>query len=372
VMYRILQARHHRTGDAWSIYPTYDWAHGQSDSIEGVTHSVCTLEFEDHRPLYNWFLENLGIHHPKQVEFARLNLTHTVMSKRKLLALVREGIVRGWDDPRMPTLSGMRRRGYTPEAIRAFAERVGVAKRPNTVDLSLLEYFQREDLNRRALRRMAVLRPLKVTLTNYPEGHVEEFEVPNNPEDPEAGTRKVPFSRTLYIEREDFEEVPPPKFFRLSPGKEVRLRAAYLVTCTEVVKDPRTGEVMELKCEVDPESRGGNAPDGRKVKATLHWVSAEHAVPAEVRLYDTLFAAEDPDAGEDWRENLNPNSLEVLTEARVEGSLSEARPGDRFQFERQGYFCMDRDSSEGKPVFNRSVTLKDAWAKIQKKHGGSS
>jgi glutaminyl-tRNA synthetase len=369
VMYRILRAAHHRTGDAWAIYPTYDWAHGQSDSIEGITHSVCTLEFEDHRPLYDWFLEALGIYHPRQVEFARLNVTYTLMSKRKLLTLVREGIVRGWDDPRMPTISGLRRRGYTPESIREFATRVGVAKKASTVDLALLEYCLREDLNRRALRRMAVLRPLKVTLTNYSEGQTEAFEVPNNPEDLEAGTRKVLFSRTLYIEREDFEETPPPKFFRLSPGREVRLRAAYLVTCREVVKDPHTGEVVEILCEVDPESRGGNAPDGRKVKATLHWVSAEHAVPAEVRLYDNLFTAEDPDAAEDWKANLNPNSLEVLSDCRVEGSLSESQPGDRFQFERQGYFSMDPDSTEGKLVFNRAVTLKDTWAKIQKAQG---
>ncbi|MBW3623332.1 MAG: glutamine--tRNA ligase/YqeY domain fusion protein [Armatimonadetes bacterium] len=366
VMYRILRATHHRTGDEWAIYPTYDWAHGQSDSIEGVTHSICTLEFEDHRPLYNWFLEALGIHHPRQVEFARLNLTHTVMSKRKLLELVRRGIVRGWDDPRMPTLSGMRRRGYTPEAIREFAERGGVAKRPSTADLALLEYYLREDLNRRAPRRMAVLRPLKVLLTNVPEDHLEEFEVPNNPEDPEAGTRSVPFTRTLYIEREDFAEVPPPKFFRLSPGKEARLRAAYLITCREVIKDPDTGEIVEIHCEVDPETRGGNAPDGRKVKATLHWVSEAHAIPAEVRLYDNLFAVEDPNEGEDWMANLNPSSLEILTACRVEGSLGEARPGERYQFERQGYFCMDPDSESGRPVFNRSVTLKDAWAKIQK------
>jgi glutaminyl-tRNA synthetase len=366
VMYRILHATHHRTGEDWVIYPTYDWAHGQSDSIERITHSICTLEFEDHRPLYDWYLDALEIYHPRQIEFARLNLTYTMMSKRKLLELVRRGIVRGWDDPRMPTLSGLRRRGYTPEAIRDLAERVGVAKRPSTVDIALLEHCLREDLNCRAPRRMAVLRPLRVVLTNYPEDRTEAFEVPNNPEDPEAGTRNVPFSRILYIEREDFEVTPPPKFFRLSPGNEVRLRAAYLITCKEVIKDPKTGEIVEIHCEVDPESRGGNAPDGRRVKATLHWVSAAHAVPAEVRLYDQLFSAEDPDSGEDWLANLNPNSLEVLAACRVEPCLAEEGPGSRFQFERQGYFCVDPDSVGDRLVFNRSVTLKDTWAKIQK------
>ncbi len=369
VMYRILHTPHHRTGGDWVIYPTYDWAHGQSDSIEGITHSICTLEFEDHRPLYDWYLDALGIYHPRQIEFARLNLTYTMMSKRKLLELVRRGIVSGWDDPRMPTLSGMRRKGYTPEAIRDLAERVGVSKKDSTVDIALLEHCLREDLNRRAPRRMAVLRPLKVVLTNYPEGQTETFEVPNNPEDPDAGTRQVPFSRELYLEREDFEETPPPKFFRLSPGREVRLRAAYLVTCTDVVKNPQTGEIEEIHCEVDRESRGGNAPDGRKVKATLHWVSAAHAVAAEVRLYDHLFTAEDPDSGEDWMANLNPCSLETLTECRVEPCLAEAEPESRFQFERQGYFCVDPDSTAEKRVFNRAVTLKDTWAKIQKAQG---
>ena len=366
VMYRILYARHHRTGDAWCIYPTYDWAHGQSDSIEGITHSICTLEFEDHRPLYDWFLDALGIHHPRQIEFARLNLTHTLMSKRKLLELVRRGLVRGWDDPRMPTLQGLRRRGYTPEAIRDFADKIGVAKRDSIVDIGLLEYCVREHLNKTAPRRMGVLRPLRLVLTNYPEGLVEEFPVVNNPEDPNAGTRLVPFSRNLYIEREDFEEVPPPGFHRLSPGAEVRLRSAFLVTCRNVVKDPNTGEVIEVHCEIDPNSRGGAAPDGRRVKSTLHWVSAQHAVPAEVRLYDHLFLAENPAELDEPLDSLNPTSLQVLTDCLVEPSLAGAEPGSRFQFDRLGYFCVDPDSQGGRLVFNRTVTLKDTWAKVKR------
>jgi len=370
VMYRIVHAPHHRTGDAWCIYPTYDWAHGQSDSIEGITHSICTVEFENHRPLYDWFLEQLGVHHPRQIEFARLNLTYTVMSKRKLLTLVEEGHVSGWDDPRLPTLRGLRRRGYTPEAIRAFCERIGVAKTESTVDVALLEHCIREDLNRRAERRMAVLDPLKVVIVNYPEDQVEELEAINNPEDPSAGTRKVPFCRELFIEREDFREEPPPKFYRLAPGREVRLRYAYFITCQEVVKDPQTGQVVELRCTYDPQTRGGHAPDGRKVKATLHWVSARHALEAEVRLYDRLFTTENPnDAPEsqDFRANLNPESLKIVPDARLEPSLASARPGDRLQFERLGYFCTDPDSSPDRLVFNRTVTLRDRWARIQKK-----
>lgn len=367
VMYRILFASHHRTGTRWCIYPTYDWTHGQCDSIEGITHSICTLEFEDHRPLYDWYLEALGIHHPQQIEFARLNLSHTVMSKRKLLTLVREGHVTGWDDPRMPTLCGLRRRGYTPEAVRDFCERIGVAKRDSMVDLALLEHCLREDLNRRASRVMAVLRPLKLVIDNYPEDRTEELSALNNPEDPGAGTRKVPFSKTLYIEQEDFMEDPPKKFYRLSPGKEVRLRYAYFVRCTACVKDPGTGEVLEVHCTYDPETRGGDAPDGRKVKATLHWVSAAHGVPVEVRLYETLFRMADPEAGADFRESLNPGSLEVLRGCCVEPSLAMAEPGDRFQFERLGYFCVDsRDARKGAPVFNRTVSLKDTWARVQK------
>jgi len=370
VMYRIIHAPHHRTGDKWCIYPTYDWAHGQSDAIEGITHSICTLEFENHRPLYDWFLDQLGVHHPRQIEFARLNLTYTVMSKRKLLTLVEEGHVSGWDDPRLPTLRGLRRRGYTPEAIRAFCERIGVAKTESTVDIALLEHCIREDLNRRAERRMAVLDPLKVVIVNYPENQVEELEAINNPEDPSAGTRTVPFCRELYIEREDFREEPPPKFYRLAPGREVRLRYAYFVTCQEVVKDPQTGQVVELRCTYDPQTRGGDAPDGRKVKATLHWVSARHAIEAEVRLYDRLFTTENPDdapEGQDFRANLNPDSLKIVPAAKLEPSLASARPGDRFQFERLGYFCADPDSSPDRLVFNRTVTLRDRWARIQKK-----
>ncbi|MBI5014553.1 MAG: glutamine--tRNA ligase/YqeY domain fusion protein [Deltaproteobacteria bacterium] len=366
VMYRILRATHHRTGDQWCIYPMYDYAHGQSDSIEGITHSVCTLEFEDHRPLYDWFCDALGIYHPRQIEFARLNLTFTMMSKRRLLDLVQQRLVVGWDDPRMPTLSGLRRRGYTPEALRDFCSRIGVAKRDSTVDLALLEHCLREDLNRRAPRVMAVLRPLRVVLTNYPEGRVEELEAVNNPEDTAAGTRKVPFSRVLYIERDDFREDPPKKFFRLAPGREVRLRYAYFIKCEEVVKDA-AGEVVELRCTYDAATLGGDAPDGRKVKATIHWVSAAHAVEAEVRLYDRLFTVPNPAAEEDWVATLNPASLETLVGCRLEPSLSAASPGERFQFERLGYFCADPDASSGRPVFNRTVTLKDQWAKIEAK-----
>jgi glutaminyl-tRNA synthetase len=366
VLYRILHANHHRTGDKWCIYPMYDFAHGQSDSIEGITHSICTLEFEDHRPLYEWFLENLEIFQPRQIEFARLNLNYTVMSKRKLLRLVQEGLVSGWDDPRMPTISGIRRRGYPPEAIRDFANRIGVAKNESTVDIALLEHCVRQDLNQHTQRVMGVLEPLKVVITNYPESQVEEMQAVNNPEDPSAGTRPLPFSRELYIERDDFREEPPPKYFRLAPGREVRLRYAYFITCQEAIKDEQ-GQVVELRCTYDPATRGGDAPDGRKVKATLHWVSAQHALPAEVRLYDRLFVKENPDEAEeglDFRSNLNPDSLKVLTEPKVEASLAGAKPGQRFQFERQGYFCVDPDSREGKLVFNRTVALKDPWAKI--------
>jgi len=368
VMYRILHAQHHRTGDAWCIYPMYDWAHGLEDSIEGVTHSICTLEFENHRPLYDWFLDALGIHHPQQIEFARLNLTYTVMSKRKLLRLVQEGHVRGWDDPRMPTISGMRRRGFSPEAIREFCRVIGVNKFNSTVDVQLLEHCLRQDLNKTSPRVMAVLRPLKVVIENYPEGQVEYVEAINNPEDPSAGTRKVPFGRVLYIEQDDFMEDPPRKFYRLAPGREVRLRYAYFVTCTDVIKDA-DGRVVELRCTYDPATQGGDAPDGRKVKATLHWVSAEHAIDAEVRLYDHLFSRPDPDnveEGHDFTEALNPQSLEVLAGCKLEPSLAQARPLDRFQFERLGYFCVDPDSTPERPVFNRTVTLRDTWAKIQK------
>ncbi len=369
VMYRILHATHPHTGDDWCIYPMYDYAHGQSDSIEHITHSICTLEFENHRPLYDWYLEALGIYRPQQIEFARLNLTYTVMSKRKLLTLVQEGHVEGWDDPRMPTLSGLRRRGCTPEAIRAFCDRIGVAKFNSTIDLGLLEFCLREDLNKRSPRVMAVLRPLKVVIENYPEDQVEELEAVNNPEDAAAGTRKVPFGKVLYIEREDFMEDPPKKFFRLAPGREVRLRYAYFITCTGVVKDS-SGEVVELRCTYDPETRGGNAPDGRKVKATIHWVSAAHAVEGEVRLYDTLFAKENPDdaaEGEDFRDSLNPNSLEVLTGCKLEPSLAEPQTRLPYQFERLGYFMADSKASRPQnPVFNRTVTLRDTWAKVQK------
>ncbi len=370
VMYRILHASHHRTGDKWRIYPTYDFAHGQSDSIEGITHSICTLEFEDHRPLYDWFLDQLHVHHPRQIEFARLNLTHTVLSKRKLLQLVQGGHVAGWDDPRMPTLAGIRRRGYTPESIRSFCERIGVAKRNSTVDIAMLEHCLREDLNRRASRVMAVLRPLRIVLTNYPEDRVEQLEAVNNPEDPGMGTRRVPFSRVLYVEREDFREEPPKGFFRLALGHEVRLRYAYIIKCVDVVKDGATGAVTELRCTYDPETKSGSAQSARKVKATLHWVSAAHAVAAEVRLYDHLFAKEDPDdveEGADWTGSINPNSLETLTSCRVEPILAGAAPGDRYQFERLGYFCVDSVDSSGRmPVFNRTVTLRDTWAKIEK------
>ncbi len=370
VMYRIRRAHHYRRGDAWCLYPTYDWAHGQSDSIEGITHSICTLEFEVHRPLYDWFLKELGVFKPRQIEFARLNLSHTVLSKRKLLLLVKENRVDGWDDPRMPTISGLRRRGYTPAAIRRFADLIGVAKVPSIVDMPLLESCVREDLNKTSPRAMAVLRPLKIVLTNYPEDKVEMLECVNNPEDPSAGSRAVPFSRTLYIEREDFLEDPPKKFFRLSPGREVRLRYAYFITCREVVKDPATGGVVEVRCTYDPATRGGDSPDGRSPKATLHWVSAAHAVPAEVRLYDTLFTKRDPnelEEGEDWLANLNPKSLEAISEARLEPMLAEAAPGSRWQFERMGYFVADtKHSRPGAPVFNRTVTLRDVWTKLQK------
>ncbi len=366
VIYRIQHTAHHRTGDKWCIYPMYDFAHCISDSIEGITHSLCTLEFEDHRPLYDWFLDKLGIFHPQQIEFARLNLSHTVMSKRKLLKLVEEGHVRGWDDPRMPTISGLRRRGFTPASIRNFCERIGVARRDSVVDIALLEHCIREDLNRTAPRVMAVLRPLKVVIVNYPEDQVEELDAVNNPEDPGAGTRKVPFSRVLYIERDDFMEEPPAKFYRLSPGREVRLRYAYFITCTGVVKDERTGDITEVHCTYDPRTRGGDSPDGRKVRATLHWVSALHAVTAEVRLYSHLFATADPgEIGDDLSAHLNPDSLETLRSCRVEPSLSDAPPGSRYQFERVGYFCADPDSAPGRPVFNRTVTLRDTWAKIK-------
>jgi glutaminyl-tRNA synthetase len=369
VMYRILHASHPRTADKWCIYPMYDWAHGLEDSIEGVTHSICTLEFEAHRPLYDWFLEELGVYHPQQIEFARLNLTYTVVSKRLLLKLIQGGFVSGWDDPRMPTLSGLRRRGYTPEAIRDFCRRSGVAKANSTIDIAFLEYCLRQDLNRRAQRVMGVLRPLRLVIDNYPEDLVEEMDAVNNPEDPDAGTRKVPFSRVLYIEQEDFREDAPEKYFRLVPGREVRLRYAYFVTCVGVVKDEKTGEVVEIHCTYDPATRGGDSPDGRKVKSTLHWVSAEHALEAEVRLYDYLFTKEDPtdvEDGTDFEDYLNPNSLEVLTSCRVEPSLAGAPHGSRYQFERQGYFCVDPDSSSEKLVFNRTVSLRDTWSKIQK------
>jgi glutaminyl-tRNA synthetase len=370
IMYRILHAEHHRTGNKWCIYPTYDWAHGLEDSIERITHSICTLEFEDHRPLYDWYLDQLGVYHPQQIEFARLNLNYTVMSKRKLLRLVQEGHVRGWDDPRMLTISGLRRRGYTPEAIRTFCERVGVAKRGSVVDIALLEYCLREDLNKHAPRVMAVLRPLRVVIDNYPEGQVEELDAVNNPEDSSMGTRKIPFSRVLYIERDDFRETPPKGFFRLSPGNEVRLKHAYIIKCERVVKDERTGEVVELGCSYDPETKSGEAKAGRKVKSTLHWVSAKHAFEAEVRLYNHLFLTANPDDvpdGSDFKVNLNPNSLEILTTCKVEQNLKSAKPGDKYQFLRMGYFCVDPDSSNQKLVFNRTVTLQDEWAKIEKK-----
>jgi glutaminyl-tRNA synthetase len=368
IMYRILHADHHRTGGKWCIYPTYDFTHGQSDSIERVTHSICTLEFEDHRPLYDWYVEQLGIFHPQQIEFDRLNLTYTLLSKRKLLALVQDGHVRGWDDPRMPTLCGVRRRGYTAEAIRAFCARIGVSKTNGSIEFSLLEHSVREDLNKRAARVMGVLKPLRLVIDNYPEGQVEEMDAVNNPEDESMGTRKVPFSKVLYIEQDDFREDPPKQYFRLAPGREVRLRYGYFVTCIGVVKNEQ-GEVVEIHCTYDPATRGGNAPDGRRVKATIHWVSAAHAVDAEVRLYDTLFSRENPGTdseGLDFTAYLNPNSLEVVPAAKLEPGLAGAAPGTRYQFERLGYFCVDRDSAPEKLVFNRTVTLRDAWAKIEK------
>ncbi len=371
VMYRILHAHHYRTGSKWCIYPMYDYAHGQSDSLEKVTHSMCTLEFEDHRPLYNWFIQQLGIFPSQQIEFDRLNLTYTLLSKRKLLQLVQEGRVRGWDDPRMPTLSGLRRRGYTPEAIRNFCASIGVSKTTGSIELAMLEHFVREDLNKRAPRVMAVLRPLKVVIDNYPEYQVDEMDAVNNPEDESAGSRKIPFARVLYIEQDDFREVPPPKYFRLSPGREVRLRYGYFVTCTSVVKNEK-GEVIEVHCTYDPASKGGNSPDGRKVKSTIHWVSAAHAVDAEVRIYENLFSKENPsdvELGKDVLDNLNPNSLEIIADAKVEPSLASAAAGSRYQFERLGYFCADPDSAPGKPVFNRTVALKDAWARAEKKQG---
>ncbi len=370
VLYRILHAEHHRTGNAWCIYPMYDYTHGQSDSLEQITHSICTLEFENHRPLYDWFLDALDIYHPRQIEFARLNLTYTVMSKRRLLELVQGGFVSGWDDPRMPTIGGLRRRGYTPESIRAFCDRIGVAKFNSTIDVAVLEGAVREDLNRTAPRAMAVLRPLKLVIENYPAGQVEELEAINNPEDPSAGVRLVPFSRELFIEQDDFREVPPKKFHRLTPGAEVRLRAAYIVKCTGVVEDQSTGEIREVRCTYDPQTKSGLPSADRKVKGTIHWVSAQHAVQAEVRLYEHLFSQPDPSdvpEGVDYKATLNPNSLEVLKSAQLEPSLAHSKPGDRFQFERNGYFCVDtRDSLPGRLVFNRTVTLRDTWAKIEK------
>jgi glutaminyl-tRNA synthetase len=371
VMYRIRHASHHRTGDAWCIYPMYDYAHPVSDSIEGITHSLCSLEYEIHRPLYDWFLEQLGIFRSRQIEFARLNLSHTVLSKRWLLTLVQEGRVRGWDDPRMPTLTGLRRRGYTPEAVRDFASRIGVAKTDSMVDVALLEHCVREDLNKRAHRAMAVLKPVKLVIENYPEGASEELDAVNNPEDPAAGTRKIPLSRTLYIEQDDFREVPPPKYYRLSPGQQARLRYAYVVTCTGVVKD-EGGGIREIRCVYDPSTRGGNAADNRKVKATIHWVSAPHAVDAEVRLYDHLFSPESPQdvpQGVNWMDTINPGSLQVLRDCKAEPGLKTVAAGQRFQFERLGYFCVDPDSTPLKPVFNRTVSLKDTWAKIEKRAG---
>ncbi|HPA13636.1 MAG TPA: glutamine--tRNA ligase/YqeY domain fusion protein [Desulfobacterales bacterium] len=371
VMYRILRSIHHRTDDRWCIYPMYDFAHCISDSIEGITHSICTLEFEDHRPLYDWFLDELKVYHPQQIEFARLNLSYTVMSKRKLRELVEQGYVAGWDDPRMPTISGIRKRGYTPESVRNFCERIGVARRDSMVDMALLEYCIREDLNLRAPRVMAVLHPLKVVIENYPEDRVEELEAVNNPEDPGMGSRKVPFSRVIYIEREDFREDAPKKFYRLAPGCEVRLRYGYYIKCEKVVKDEQTGEVIELRCSYDPETRGGWAADGRKVKGTLHWVSAAHSIPAQVRLYDRLFVKANPveeKSDVDFKSYINPNSLEILESCRVEPSLNNATSGNRYQFERLGYFCVDSmDSRKGQPVFNRIVTLRDTWAKIEQK-----
>jgi len=367
VMYRILHKNHHRTGNKWCIYPTYDWAHGQSDSIENITHSICTLEFEDHRPLYDWFIEQLGIHHPQQIEFARLNLTYTIMSKRMLLELVEKKYVNGWDDPRMPTISGMRRRGYTSEAIRNFCSQIGVAKAGSTVEIAFLEHFIREDLNKKAPRVMGVLNPLKVVIDNYPDNSQEELTAINNPEDPSAGTRKIPFSKILYIEREDFMENPPKKFYRLTLGREVRLRYAYFIKCVDIVKD-RGGNILELHCTYDPSTRGGNAVDGRKVKATLHWVSAKHAISAKVRLYDNLFIKENPlkvEEGNDFKENFNPHSLQVVKDCKLEPSLAAAKPGNIYQFERLGYFCVDSDTTNEGIAFNRTVTLRDKWVKIR-------
>jgi len=371
VMYRILHASHQRTGEQWCIYPMYDYAHGQSDSIEKVTHSMCTLEFADHQPLYHWFIDNLSIFPSQQIEFDRLNLTYTLLSKRKLLQLVEENHVRGWDDPRMPTLSGIRRRGFTPEAIRTFVGSIGATRTNGITDIEMLEHFQRDDLNHRSRRAMAVLHPLRLVIDNYPEGKEEMVEVANNPEDPSAGNRQVPFSRELYIEQDDFREIPLPKYYRLSPGKEVRLRNAYFVTAQNVVKDAE-GNVVAVHCTYDPASRGGNSPDGRKVKSTIHWVSSLHAISAEIRLYDRLFTKADPydvGEGEDVLSNLNPSSLEILAGARLEPSLADAKPGDRFQFERVGYFCVDLDSAAGKLVFDRTLSLKDSWAKIEKRAG---
>ena len=368
VLYRILKTPHHRTGEEWVVYPMYDFAHGQSDSIEGVTHSICTMEYEDHRPLYDWFLDELDVYHPQQIEFARLNLSNTVLSKRKLVQLVQEGRVSGWDDPRMPTLAGLRRRGYTPESIRNFCEQVGVAKRQNVIEIAMLEHAVRDDLNARANRVLAVLRPLKVVIEHYPEGQVEYLDAVNNPEDPGAGTRRIPFSRELYVERDDFMEDPPRKFFRLAPGREVRLRYGYFITCTDVIKDEQ-GEVVELRCTYDPETRGGQAPDGRRVRGTIHWVSAQHAADAEVRLYEHLFTSERPDDDDDFMTTLNPSSLEVVQGAKVEPGLADAQQGERFQFERLGYFAVDPDSKPGAPVFNRTVSLRDTWAKIRKGGG---
>ena len=370
VIYRIMHTSHHRAGDKWKIYPMYDFTHCLSDSIEGITHSLCTLEFEDHRPLYDWFLDVLGVYHPRQIEFARLNLSYTVMSKRMLLNMVKNGLVDGWDDPRMPTISGLRRRGYTSESIRSFCERIGLAKRDSMVDMNLLEFSVREDLNKNSQRRMAVLKPLKIVIENYPEDISEDLEAINNPEDPNSGTRLVKFSREIYIEQDDFMENPPSKFYRLAPGREVRLRYAYFITCREVVKDPSNGEIVELRCTYDPSTKGGDAPDGRKVKATLHWVSANHSLEAEVRLYDRLFTVENlamvPE-GKTYLDFINPNSLLTLTNCKLEHSLATACPGDKFQFERMGYFCADSVRSGGKPVFNRTVELKDSWTKIKAK-----
>ena len=367
VLYRILKQTHHRTGDEWPIYPMYDFAHGQSDSIENVTHSVCTLEFEDHRPLYDWFLNELDIYRSQQIEFARLNLTHTVLSKRRLIELINGGYVNGWDDPRMPTISGLRRRGYTPEALRNFCDRISVARRDNTVEIALLEHTLRDDLNKRSPRVMGVLDPLKVVIENYPEGKVEDIISTNNPEDLTMGERNVPFTRVVYIEKDDFREVPPPKFYRLSPGREVRLKDAYYITCNSVVKDKTTGEVIELRCTYDPNTFGGTSADGRKVRGTAHWVSAEYAVDAEVRVYDHLFTTLDPDdipEGSDWKDNINPDSMVVMESAKLEPGLNEAKPGERFQFLRLGYFCVDKDSTPEAPIFNRTVALRDTWARM--------